>query len=390
MVIEQHFNRRTWILSGLMMFLTYGGLSVVQFSTLLFEKNLNFSKPWIGTLLMASSLMSITLPFLLHVIQRWVKNPNKILTFLLFSGAISVAVLPFASNEWVALVVYCFLGLAKFGTSNMQVTNALSLTKSKGQNYFLLMRSMGTLGFACFCLISMLLADHYSLPSLYWLFSGAYFMGALASIGNQQVIPKQKEIIPLQQVLKWFQKGPTIALLLLVVLANMTAFIGASFLGNFIQNELGGTAKEVSLAWTIGTFLEIPLFGFCIIILNKFGLKTLIMVGMITNAMRLLLTAGISSMEGLFMIQALHGIFYGSVLSGFSIYLSKTYKSEQIHHMQLFSSFLYSGIGSSIAGKLGAALWNDQDLRFTYQMTGVLAILVSIVLVFVKIEPSHD
>lgn len=114
------------------------------------------------------------------------------------------------------------------------------------------------------------------------------------------------------------------------------------------------------------------------------------MVGMITNAMRLLLTAGISSMEGLFMIQALHGIFYGSVLSGFSIYLSKTYKSEQIHHMQLFSSFLYSGIGSSIAGKLGAALWNDQDLRFTYQMTGVLAILVSIVLVFVKIEPSHD
>lgn len=390
MSLERQFSSKTWIISALMMFLTFGGLSVVQFSTILFEKNLEFSKAWIGTLLMASSLMSIVLPFLLQWIQRWVSNPNLILSALLLLASLSVAALPFATHPLVALVVYCLLGLAKFGTSNMQITNAMSLTKYKGQNYFLLLRSIGTLGFAVFCLISMALSQYWDVPQLYWLFSLAYLLGAIASLGNQDVIPKQVELVSLSKVWKWFQQGPTFILLALVTLANMTAFIGASYVGNFIQNELDGTPTDVSIAWSTATFLEIPFFGLSIWILNRFGLKQLLFFGMITNALRLILTAHCDSLYTLYAIQGLHGIFYGATLSGFSIYLNQYYKSNQIHHLQLFSSFLYAGIGSSLAGKLGASLWDYQDLRFTYQCSGVLAILVCIALLFVRLEKAHD
>lgn len=373
-----------------MMFLTFGGLSVVQFSTLLFEKDLQFNKAWIGTLLMASSLMSIVLPFLLQAIQKWVKNPNAILTALLMTASVSVALLPYATNEWIALIVYCILGLAKFGTSNMQITNALTLTKDKGQNYFLALRSIGTLGFAVFCLITMILADYFTLPQLYWVFSIAYMLGAVASLVNQDVIPRHTDFISLRQVWNWFKEGPTIPLLLLIVLANMTAFIGSSFIGNFVQNELQGGTKDVSIAWSIATFLELPFFAICIWVLNRFGLKKLIIFGMVSNALRLTLTGYTDTLWGLFAIQSLHGIFYGATLSGYSIYLNQFYKSHQIHHLNLFSSFLYGGIGSAVAGKLGAMLWDYDDLRFTYICSGILAIFVSLLLLFIRFEKNND
>lgn len=387
------YNKSAWVFSGIMMFLTFGGLSVVQYSTLLFEHDLNFSKAWIGTLLMCSSLMSIALPFLLQIIGKWVKNPNIILTVLLFIASISVAILPFASNPWVALLVYCILGLAKFGTSNMQITNALSITKSKGHSSFLMMRSIGTLGFAVFCLVSMILSDYLKLPQMYWLFAGAYFLGGIASLFNQSVIPKQKEFVPLKTVWNWFKKGPTLTLLVLISLSNLTAFIGASFLGNFVINEMGGTHKEVSIAWSIATFLELPFFAICIWILKRFGLKKLILFGLVTNALRLLLTAYSNELWSFYAAQSLHGIFYAATLSGFSIYLNQRYKSDQIHHLQLFSSFIYAGFGSSIAGKLGAFIWDYSDLRFTYFSMGILAIFVSTYFLFIKLdepEPSSS
>ncbi|MBF0196554.1 MAG: MFS transporter [Planctomycetes bacterium] len=364
----------TMLFSGLLIFFAFGSVSSFQYHGVAMEQLMGMSPTAIGNLCTLGALSAMAAPLIASLVASVLPNPNILLSLsLLFLGVLS-GVFPYLRNSYAIALVVMSISIAISLTYTTSMTNIQISTRSYGNTFFIILRAIGTLGFALACYFSSRLAVYCALEYVFLFFSLLSGVAFLFSLKNLDVIPltvSQGSVMrtfnhSFISTLKLFCERTTILLIFFCFISSICSSMGMALLGNFITNELGENNAYVGTAWSVATFMEIPFILSSIFILKYFKLKTLLLIGLIVMTIRMFLTYTCTSPEVFLLIQALHGVYFGTTTVGISIYLKQAYGEDNLHLTQTYSNMIIAGIGAAIAGKINGFIWSDFGLRNIY------------------------
>lgn len=178
-----------------------------------------------------------------------------------------------------------------------------------------------------------------------------------------------------------------IALFLIGAFVGWTAVYSQYAFFSIYLRQIGGSADQIGLAWSIQASLEIPSMMFFPQLSRRFGTERLIVVGMAIMTSRLLINAIFVSPTILIACSVIQGAGYGLVLIGGIAFVSRqapkgtAATAQGILNAVTFSlsSIVGSGVGGQIAGVIG--------IRGLYAITGGLG-AVAVVLFAMAVLPA--
>ncbi|MGL1936314.1 MAG: MFS transporter [Fibrobacterales bacterium] len=390
------FTNKTIRQSALLIFFAFGAIASFQYHGVVMEQNMGLSPKTIGTVFMIGALASVLAPLLVSVISALIPNPNTLLSLVLLTIALLYLFFPSLTNLYAIYATFFTLSFSVSLVFTIGQTNIQIATRSQGSGYFLFLRSIATLGFAISCLISSFLAESFTLQQVYYLFALFAIIALLFSLGNRSVIPTESRttrtnvFTSFATTVKQLSQKNTFLMVSAIFLANTGANMGSTLVGNFMQNELNGTNAMVGTAWYIATFAEVPLILLSITILKRFELKTLIAVGISVMLLRMALISITTTVPLFYLVQTLHGLFYGATLAGTSIFFKRVYGEKHLHLIQVYSAMVIAGLGGGLAGKLAGLIWEWYDLRMVYLVASLFGVASLILFTFFVKVPREE
>jgi len=352
-----------------------------QYHTLMLEHRHHLSGTIIGTTVALGACTQIVLPWLILLAGNWFRNSDRILRCAYIGLGIFLAAFPFVKSSWGAM--FCYFGIIASMSvgSTLQGITIIAQARPQGEHWVLLLRSVGTFGFAASCMLSSLIADHVGYEGLYLVFAFWAFVAVIASKKAGPGLPQDRKSFPLTDTLQTLFEPNTRNLIIAIGLANLAISGATSVLSNFIYNDLGGSKSQVSLAWTIATCAEMPLIWGSIYFLKRFGIKGLILTGLTCSTIRMGVLSQVHTMGQLYAIQTLHGLFFGASLSGIGLWIAKRHGTERLQRLQLIAQSIYGGLAAAIGGQATGLIWDAWGLRTVYASAFfVLLIAIAILL----------
>jgi len=366
------------LLPAITIFLGFAAMASNQYHTLVLELQHHYGAHSIGTAVALGASTQILLPWLLLFLGHHVRNPDRILRRAYLVLALSLVSFPLVQGHWLALLAYFGIISSLNVGATLQSIMIISSARPYGDHWVLLVRSMGTFGFAFSCMLSSLFADQIGFNGLYYGFAGFAILAIFVSKKSGLQMPQSSEPVNLRDLFAKLLQPNTRNLILGIALANLAITGATSVLSNYIHDELGGSKSQVSLAWTIATFAEMPLIWCSIFFLKRFGVKGLILSGIVLSTARMGLLFVVRDLGSLYLVQILHGLFFGATLSGVGIYLSRRYGDLVMNRLQLISQSFYGGLAAAVGGKATGLIWEECGLRSVY-LAAFLALVASLV-----------
>jgi len=381
-------QRLTLLVPALIILMSFGAMASNQYHTLLLEHHHHFSAAQIGFTVMIGAASQILLPWAVLYASRWVPRPDFILRSAYLGLALFLVLYPLASTPATAMATYWGSVVSLNIAATLQTTMILAVARPHGEHWVLALRSAGTFGYALFSLLCSTLSERIGYTNLYWIFGAAAIVALLASLRAGHFIPAESRTVDFRGVLARLRERNTLVLVLAIALANLAVFGGTAIISNFIYNELGGTPRQVGIAWTIATFTEFPLIWLTIPVLKRFGLKATLLTGVVSSTLRMGLVWLCTDIHWFYLIQMFHGLFFGTTLSTVGLYYARQYGPAAVHGLQLAGQSIYGGLASALGGQLAGMVWSHYGLRTVYLVDFVLlGIALLILLLFFK-EPS--
>ena len=378
MATETVRSPKSLLLPGLTILLGFAAMASNQYHTLVLELQHRYGAHSIGTAIALGASTQIILPWLLLFLGHKVRNPDRILRRAYLSLAISLVSFPMVQGHWLSLLAYFGIIASMNVGATLQSITIISSARPYGDHWVLLVRSMGTFGFAFSCLLSSLFANQIGFTGLYYGFAGFAILAIFVSKKSGVQMPQSSGPLVLKDLFAKLLEPNTRNLIVGIAIANLAITGATSVLSNYIHTELGGTKSQVSLAWTIATFAEMPLIWCSIFFLKRFGVKGLILSGIVTSTVRMGLLYVVRDLGALYVVQILHGLFFGATLSGVGIYLSRRYGDIMMNRLQLISQSFYGGLAAALGGKATGLIWEDFGLRSVY-LAAFIALVASLI-----------
>ena len=178
-----------------------------------------------------------------------------------------------------------------------------------------------------------------------------------------------------------------IALFLIAAFVGWTAVYSQYAFFSIHLREIGASADQIGLAWSIQASLEIPSMFFFPQLSRRFGTERLIVLGMVIMTSRLIVNALFVSPTILIAASAIQGAGYGLVLIGGIAFVSRqapkgtAATAQGILNGVTFS--LSSIVGSGVGGQIAAAV----TIRGLYAITAGLG-AIAIVLFAMAVLPA--
>jgi predicted MFS family arabinose efflux permease len=374
---------RTLVIPALIILMSFGAMAANQYHTLLMEHHHHFSALQIGHTVMVGAASQIVLPWIVLYASRWVPRPDIILRGAYLGLAIFLVLYPLAPTPTTAMLTYWGSIVALNIASTLQTTMILAVARPLGDHWVLALRSAGTFGYALSSLVCSTFSERIGYTNLYWIFGGAAIIALLGSLKAGDYIPAESRTVDFRGVFARLRDRNTLTLILAIALANLAIFGGTAIISNFIYNELGGTPRQVGLAWTIATFTEFPLIWLTIPVLKRFGLKATLLTGIVSSTLRMGLVWLCTDIHWFYVIQIFHGLFFGTTLSTVGLYYARRYGQNAVHGLQLAGQSIYGGLATALGGQLAGLVWSHYGLRTVYLVDFVLlAIALGILLLF--------
>ncbi|NLB62994.1 MAG: MFS transporter [Fibrobacter sp.] len=353
-----------------------------QYHTLVLEHLHGFSASQIGDAVALGATSQIFLPWLIILAGKWLRNYDQILRRAYFCLAFFLLCFPWVKGYSLAMLNYYGIVFSLSVCAALQGIALIAATKPHGDKWTLIIRSMGTLGYAVSCLISIGIAKYFSYTGLYIVFAIWALLSIPASKMSGAILHTQEKSLSTKESLRKMWSPDIIVLLIVIFIANMSINGATSVLSNFIFTELKATNSQVSLAWTIATFAEIPMIFASIYFLQKFGIKGLILVGIFLSTFRMGAISQINNLHQLYAVQTLHGMFFGASLSGVGIYFGRKFGTKNMQKINLISQSIYGGLAGVIGGKAIGLIWHHQGLRNVYLYAFIALIFASLLGLF--------
>jgi sugar phosphate permease len=128
------------------------------------------------------------------------------------------------------------------------------------------------------------------------------------------------------------------------------------------------------MAWVVSTACEIPLMLLCAAVLRRFGLRYVIGLGILGTLLKLAGLAVAGQVWQYYLALTLHGCFFSGALTGFSVFLDRSYRKEERAALQALAPVFYAGIPASLAGLTAGLVWHAFSLRAVYLLSGGIAV----------------
>ena len=372
-----------WV--SLTMFLIFVGFSSNQFHSYLFESR-GIRGLQIGLIMMCGQGLGILSPlFQVSIIRRF-GGPRPPLMLMIGGAGMALALLPHLRGFWPILICFCVFSFCGAGIFPLNAACTFEAMRNRGHGTFFRIRSLGTLGFLVGCVISAFFPALSDLPLLYAGFA-AFLLFALAVVAwEYRMAPGAGADVysasgpgrpTFLKALALLREPRTLRLLILLGAMNFANVMATGMQGNYLIDRWHQGQRTISLAWVVSTACEVPLMLLCAAVLRKYGLRYVIGLGILGTLFKLVGLAAAGQVWQYYLALTLHGCFFSGALTGFSVFLDRTYKKEERASLQALAPVFYAGIPSSLAGLTAGVVWHAFSLRSVYLVSGAIAVLAS-------------
>lgn len=348
---------------SLMMFLQYfvWGAWWVPFGTYLAHAGLS---SWIGTMFSAQGWAAILAPLFIGAIADRYFSAQKVVGVLHFAGGASLLALSYAGAE-AGLIFALTLGALLAYMPTLALTNAIAFAAmTDTERQFPAVRVLGTAGWiVAGLLVGWLGAEQSTLPLR--IAAGVSVLYALYAFTLPATPPAARTTAPIGVAgllgLDAVQGGDrsfwtliVCSLLLMVPLSFYYAYANPFLVAVGVHGAAG--VQTIGQVSEVGFLLLLPLF------LRWFGMKVVLLIGMLAWTARYGLFAfGFDAsgpkMAMLLVALALHGVCFDFFLVAGQIWVDKRFPAETRGRAQSFLALVTWGIGSIIGSLLANAAY---------------------------------
>ncbi|MBK9576347.1 MAG: MFS transporter [Fibrobacterota bacterium] len=345
------------MLGGLAMMFGFGAFVNIQFNPRLFHLR-GLSEVEIGIVLALGSLASLFSPLLAGWWTDRLAKPRWVLAFYSIAGAAGLALLPHLHGLVPLMIGYFLIQVAFSPVSPMTQSFVLSSTEA-GPGSFLVMRSMGTLGFL---LVSLWLSRFLSVISLdqAYMVMGACLLAALPflmllGVRGRKFAPASS--LRFRQVVGFLWDRKLMPLYFGCGIGFFCNSLGVSILPHLVTGPLGRSDADIARAWSVATSFEIVFMMLSIPFVHRFGLKRFVMLGLGATALRWALAALAGDYRWFLVAQSLHGLMVAGVFTGQSLALSRMLPPDRLASGTAAAALLNGGVMSVAGSFLSGWIW---------------------------------
>ncbi len=345
----------------------------------LYLKELNFSAAEIGELFSVILATKIIAPNLWGWLADQSGERIKLIRIGAFCSCLFFsAIFIFQSYWWFFVIIFAF---SFFWNATLPLFEVITLTFLADDHHrYSLIRLWGSIGFIVSVFFLGWLFNHLSILYLPW-FMFAILCGIYATtlwVNEKKTNHHPQHHEPLSKLIK---KKEVIALLLTCLLVQMSHGPYYTFFSIY-ATEHQYSHTYIGFLWSLGVFSEVVAFIYMPKLIEKFGLKNLLLFSLLSGSLRWLVIAFFIDNSWLITINQLFhastfGIYHAVVISLIHHYFKG---KNQSMGQALYSSVSF-GIGGALGSLLSGYLWESAGAITTY----LLAASISLIAFFISL-----
>jgi PPP family 3-phenylpropionic acid transporter len=310
---------------------------------------------------------------------------SRILVWLALISSLGYLALGMADGFLAILLTTAALAL--FSTAILPITTSVSLAvlREAGLHAFGYVRAWGTIGYFIVVVIFPWIVERYR--TAHGWYSAA---GATASPALQVMFPITAALVFSSAAVGFFlprtgavalhasrgdwrellRNRPYLRLLLFSVAANLLLY-GPMWLFPIFVRARGGDVATIRGMWIVMLVFEIPLVLATGSGLKRLGSRGLLAAGVLAGGLRWLLCAGITDVNWLYPVQALHGLTVVGLNLGSPLYLDDVAPEKLRSTAQGILSMVSVGIAGILSNTGAGWLIQQAGIDWLYWVSGI-------------------
>jgi PPP family 3-phenylpropionic acid transporter len=158
-----------------------------------------------------------------------------------------------------------------------------------------------------------------------------------------------------------------------VLMVGICSYVLEHYFVLFLDN-LGGSESNFGISVTMASISEIPIYFLAVLMIRRFGPRSLLLAAFGTYAIRAFLYAQISAPIWAIPAQLLHGPTFSALWAGAVAYASQQSRKELGASAQSLFNSVLMGIAASGGALIGGILYDRLGLAQTFRFCGLLSL----------------
>lgn len=378
------------LLGSLALLLSCGAWVNIQYNSFLFEAK-GLRPDHVGAVNAIGAVAALFSPLLAGWWSDRCGRPIRVLTVYFAATAALLCVLPHLAGFAQLAGGYFLLQVAFLPVAPLSQATVL-IHSCRDHGDFLAVRAMGTFGFF---LVTLVLLSLLRSPDLLpWAYLGMALL-LLASLPVFRLVAavpvvrrEESGALRLREVVGYLWRRDLRVVYWAGGFGFLASSMATSVLGNFVTGPLGGRVNDISRAWALATGCEILFMFAAIPFLRRFGVRSLVLLGLSSMCVRWLWVGLAPSYAAFLGAQLLHGIMVAGFFTGQNLFLARLLPRDRVSSGTALASALNGGVMSVAGTFLAGQIWQHFGLRAVYFATTAVSLLA--LAVFWKLAPKPE